>query len=66
MQKILDRIIDEKQKLLKIVLLFSTICYIIDVLNKLIKNLSVTSLELIGILTFLLCIRLDMEKNSFM
>ena len=49
----------------RILLHLSTICYIIDVSNKLNKNLSVISLELIGILTFLLCISSDMETNSF-
>ena len=57
MQKTLDTITGEKQKLLKIeyfytLLLFITQYYII-------------SLELIGILTFLLCISSDMEANSF-
>ena len=33
--------------------------------NKLNKNLSVISLELIGILTFLLCVSSDMETNPF-
>ena len=41
----------------------STICVIIDESNKLNKNLSVISLELI--LFFLLCISSDMETNSF-
>ena len=41
----------------------STICVIIDESNKLNKNLSAISLELI--LSFLLCISLDMETNSF-
>ena len=59
MQKALDTIIGEKQKLLKIdyfytLLLF--VVYIIDVSNKLNKNLSVISLELIEILTLLLCV----------
>ena len=68
MRKTLDTIIGEKQKLLKrdyfyTLLLF--VVYIIDVSNKLNKNLSVISLELIGILTFLLCISSDMETNSF-
>ena len=36
-----------------------------DLLNKLNKNLLVISLELIGTLTFLLCISLDMKTNSF-
>ena len=39
--------------------------YIIDVSNKLNKNLSVITLELIGTLVFLLCISSDMETNSF-
>ena len=68
MQKTLDTIIGEKQKLLKIdyfytLLLF--VVYIIDVSNKLNKNLYVISLELIGILTFLLCVGLDIEANPF-
>ena len=41
----------------------STICVIIDDSNKLNKNLSVISLELI--LSFLLFISSDMEKNLF-
>ena len=68
MQKALDTIIGKKQKLLKIdyfytLLLF--VVYIIDVSNKLNKNLSVISLELIGILTFLLCVSSDMKTNPF-
>ena len=43
----------------------STICYIVDVSNKLNKNLSVISLELTGILSFLLSIVSDMETNVF-
>ena len=43
--------------------ILSTICVIIDESNKLNKNLSVISLELI--LSFLLCISSDMETNSF-
>ena len=66
--KKLDTVIGEKQKLLKIdyfytLLLF--VVYIIDVSNKMNKNLSIISLELIGILTFLLCVNSDMETNQF-
>ena len=43
--------------------ILSTICVIIDESNKLNKNLSVISLELI--LSFLLCISSDMGTNSF-
>ena len=43
--------------------ILSTICFIIDESNKLNKNLSVISLELI--LSFMLCICLDIETNSF-
>ena len=43
--------------------ILSTICVIIDESNKLNKNLSVISLELI--LSFLLFISSDMEKNLF-
>ena len=43
----------------------STICYIKDASNKLNKNPSVLSFELIGILTFLLSISSDMDTNSF-
>ena len=43
--------------------ILSTICAIIDEVNKLNKNLSVISLELI--LSFLLCISSDIETNSF-
>ena len=42
--------------------ILSTICVIIDESNKLNKNLSVISLELI--LFSLLCMSLDMETNS--
>ena len=68
MQKTLDTIIVVKQKILKIdnfytVLLF--VIYITDVSNKLNKSPSVISLELIGILTFLLCVSSDMETNPF-
>ena len=49
----------------RILLHLSTICYIIGVSNKLNKNLSVISLELIGILTFLLWISSDIETNLF-
>ena len=66
MQKALDVTIGEKQKLSKIEYFYiSSISYIIDVSNKLNKNLSVISSELIGILTFLFCISSDMETNSF-
>ena len=41
----------------------STICVITDESYKMNKNLSAVFLELI--LSFLLCISLDMEKNSF-
>ena len=43
--------------------ILSTICVITDKSNKLNKNLSVISLELI--LSFLLCVSSDMETNSF-
>ena len=43
--------------------ILSTICVIIDESNKLNKNLSVISLELI--LSFMLCISSDIETNSF-
>ena len=59
MQETLDTIVGEHQSEAtknRIVLLF-------DVSNKLNKNLSVISLELI--LSFLLCISLVMETNSF-
>ena len=69
MQETLDTIIGEHQseaiKNRIILHSVSTICDITDVSNKLNKNLSVISLELIGILTFLLCISSDMETNSF-
>ena len=67
MQKTLVTIIGEHQSeaIKNITLLYtlSTICVIIDESNKLNKNLSVISLELI--LSFLLCISSDMETNSF-
>ena len=48
---------------------FSIICDVVDVSNKLNKNLSEISskplVEWIGILPFLFCKKLDMEKNSF-
>ena len=47
----------------RLLLLFTV--YIIDVSNKLNKNLSVISLELIGVLTFLLCVSSDMKTNPF-
>ena len=43
--------------------IISTICVIIDESNKVNKNLSVISLELI--LSFLLCISSDIETKSF-
>ena len=43
--------------------ILSTICVVTDESNKLNKNLSVISLELI--LSFLLCKSLDIETNSF-
>ena len=51
MQKTLDTIIGEKTGAIKnrVLLHLSTICYIIDVANELNKNLSIISLELIGI-----------------
>ena len=67
MQETLDTIIGEHQseaiKNRIILHSVSTICDITDVSNKLNKNLSVISLELI--LSFLLCTRSDMETNSF-
>ena len=48
----------------RILLDLSTICYIVDVSNKLSKYLSVISLELTGILIFLLCVSSDMGTNS--
>ena len=66
MQKTLDTIIGEHQPEAiknRIILHTLSICDIIDVSNKLNKNLSVMSLELI--LSFLLCISLDMETNLF-
>ena len=66
MQKALDTIIGEKQAIKNRILLhLATICYIIDVSNKLNKILSVISVQLTGILTFPLCMSLDMEANSF-
>ena len=66
MQKTLGlvTIIGERQsEAIKNVHILSTICIIIDESNKLNKNLSVISLELI--LSFLLCVSSDMETNSF-
>ena len=66
MQKTLVTIIGKHQsKAIKNITLctLSTICVMIDESNKLNKNLSVISLELI--LSFLLCISSDMETNSF-
>ena len=62
MQKTLHTAIGEKQKLLKIEYFYT---FLLFVSNKLNKNLSAKSLELIRILTFLLCISSDMETNSF-
>ena len=47
----------------RIILQFYTICDIIDVSSELNKNVSIISLKLI--LSFLPCISLDVEKNSF-
>ena len=67
MQETLDTIIGEHHseaiKNRIILQSFYTVCIITDVSNKLNKNLSVISLEMI--LSFLLCINLDMETNSF-
>ena len=68
MQKALVTIIGEHQSeaiknIITLLYTLSTICVIIDESNKLNKNLSVISLELI--LSFLLCISSDMETNSF-
>ena len=49
----------------RIVLHLSTICYTINMSYKLNKNLFVISLELIGILAFLLCISSGMKANLF-
>ena len=46
----------------RILLHLFTICYIINVSNKLRKTLSVISLELTGVLIVLHCISLDMYK----
>ena len=60
MQETLDTMISEFQSVaIKII---STICDITDVSIKLNKDISEISLELI--LSFMLCISLDMEKNS--
>ena len=67
MQKTLVTIIGEHQsedtKNITLLYTLSAICAIIDESNKLNKNLSVISLELI--LSFLLWISSDMETNSF-
>ena len=67
MQETLDIIIGEHEstaiKNRKILHSFFTIYGIIDASNKLNKNPSIISLELI--LSFLLCISLDMETDSF-
>ena len=69
MQKTLDTIIGENQleaiKNRIFLHTLSTIFYVIGVSNKLNKNVSLKSLDLIGILTFLVCISSDMEVNSF-
>ena len=67
-QKTLDTIIGEKQKLIKIDYFYTLplfVVYMIDVSNKFNKNLSVIFLELIGVLTFMLCVSSDMETNPF-
>ena len=68
MQKTLVTIIGEHQSeaiknIITLLYTLSTICVIIDESNKMNKNLSVISLELI--LSFLLCISWDIETNSF-
>ena len=73
MQKTSVTIITEKQsaavKNKTILYTLSFICDVVDVSNKLNENLSVISskslVEWIGILSFLSCKSLDMEKNSF-
>ena len=73
MQKTSVTIITEKQsaavKNKTILYTLSFICDVVDVPNKLNENLSVISskslVEWIGILSFLSCKSLDMEKNSF-
>ena len=63
-----NTIIGEKQKLLKIYYFYTLllfVVYIIDVSNKLNKNVSVKSLELVRILSFLLCVSSDMDINPF-
>ena len=67
MQNTLDTIIGEKQKLLIIGYFYSLllVVYITDVSNQLNRNLSVKSLELSAILTFLLYVSSDMETNLF-
>ena len=66
-KKILDTIIGENQpeaiKNITLTHSASIICYIKNVSNKLNKNLSVTSLELIGILTFLLSRKFGCEDK---
>ena len=66
-QETLDTIVGEKKAAIKnrIILHLSTICYITDVSDKLNESLFVISLELIGILTSLLCRGSNVEKNSF-
>ena len=73
MKKTSVTIITEKQsaaiKNKTILHTLSIICDVVDVSNKLNKNLSVISskslVEWIGILSFLSCKSLDMELNSF-
>ena len=64
MQETLDTIIGEYQsEAIEKVYTESTLCDITDASNKLNKNLPLISLELV--LSFLLCISLDMKTNSF-
>ena len=68
MPKTLGTIVGEKEKLLKIDYFYTLLLffvYITDVSIKLNKNLSIISLELIGILTFLLCVSSGTEINLF-
>ena len=66
-QRTVDTIIGEKQELSKIEYFYTFLlnCNIIHMSNKFNKNLSVIFLDLIGILTFLLCISTDIVTNSF-
>ena len=68
MQKTLDTIIGEKQKLLKTDYFYTLLLFVVHIIgvsNKLNKNIFVISLELIGFLTFLLCVSSNMERNPF-